>query len=162
MKELIFVRHGKSSWKYDVDDRERPLKSRGISDAKLVSQVFKNQNVGIDAIFSSPANRAYSTCKIFLQNMNFDLSKAIISDELYDFGGESVLNFIKNLDNSHNCVMLFGHNHAFTSLINDLGDRFIGNLPTSGLARITFDIEQWQHIRLGQTKSLIFPKDLKG
>ena len=55
MKELIFVRHGKSSWKYDVGDRERPLKSRGISDAKLVSQVFKNQNVGIDAIFSSPA-----------------------------------------------------------------------------------------------------------
>ena len=37
MKTIILVRHGKSSWNEQVTDRERPLKIRGVNDAKRVA-----------------------------------------------------------------------------------------------------------------------------
>ena len=67
MKTLILVRHGKSSWEYSVDDKDRPLKERGVNDGHLISEEFKSQNAStIDAAFSSPANRALHTGMIFL------------------------------------------------------------------------------------------------
>ena len=30
MKEIILLRHAKSSWEYDVEDRNRPLSQKGI------------------------------------------------------------------------------------------------------------------------------------
>ena len=30
MKELILLRHAKSSWDYNVEDRNRPLSEKGI------------------------------------------------------------------------------------------------------------------------------------
>ena len=41
MKELILIRHAKSSWKYNVIDHERPLTDRGLEDAMLVSNYLK-------------------------------------------------------------------------------------------------------------------------
>ena len=70
MKTLIFVRHGKSSWEFNVSDENRPLKSRGITDANTVSKHLKTKEIAIDFLYSSPANRAFSTCKIFVKNLN--------------------------------------------------------------------------------------------
>ncbi|WP_040254618.1 SixA phosphatase family protein [Psychroserpens mesophilus] len=161
MRQLVLIRHAKSSWEYDVTDAERPLKKRGFRDAALVSKAFKNTSILPDVIFSSPANRALSTCKIFVKNLNLEEKRINIVEELYDFGGESVINFIKNIDDSYEKVMIFGHNHAFTSICNIFGDQFIDNLPTSGLVVINLDVTSWQDFKKGITKLTIFPRDLK-
>ncbi|WP_299229411.1 histidine phosphatase family protein [uncultured Psychroserpens sp.] len=161
MKKLILIRHAKSSWKYNVDDRERPLKKRGFRDAELVSLAFKNRSILPDIIFSSPANRALSTCKIFINNVNFREIPLFIEDELYDFSGQNVINFLKHLDDSYEKVMIFGHNHAFTSICNIFGDKYIDNLPTCGLVVINFDDDKWRDINNGMTEFTIFPRDLK-
>jgi phosphohistidine phosphatase len=80
---------------------------------------------------------------------------------LYDFGGEYVINFIKNLDENYQNVMIFGHNHAFTSICNIFGDMFVDNLPTSGLMVIDFSIDSWKDVNKGKTRFTIFPRDLK-
>lgn len=161
MKQLYIVRHGKSSWDYDVDDKDRPLMQRGINDAILVSNHLKNKLESINAVFSSPANRALHTCLIFMRKLELDVSKVIITDQLYDFGGISVSNFIKQLDNSYKNVMIFGHNHAFTSISNIFGNKSIDNLPTSGVVKLNFDVERWQDVEHGTTELTIFPKQLK-
>ncbi|MBR9845701.1 MAG: histidine phosphatase family protein [Algicola sp.] len=161
MRQLVLIRHAKSSWKYDVTDAERPLKKRGLRDAALVSKSFKKEGFLPDIIFSSHANRALSTCKIFVENLHLDEKMIHITEELYDFGGQNVMNFIKNIDNSYEKVMIFGHNHAFTSICNIFGDQFIDNLPTSGLVVINFDVTSWQDVKKGITKLTIFPRDLK-
>ena len=114
-----------------------------------------------EALFSSPAKRAFETCKIFTTNMGFSYKKVQISDQLYDFGGNKVANFIKLLDNNYNDVMIFGHNHALTAIVNTYGDRDIDNLPTSGLVVIKFKINSWKDIERGKTELIIFPRDLK-
>jgi len=161
MKTLIFVRHGKSSWDYEVDDKDRPLKERGINDAHMVADQLKRKGLEIDKCFSSPANRALHTGMIFLRNLNFDFKRFEVSDELYDFSGETVLNFLKGLDDDLSIVLLFGHNYAFTSLVNMLGDDYLENLSTAGMAILEFDHANWHDLRKGKTKEIILPKELR-
>ncbi|MCB0372757.1 MAG: histidine phosphatase family protein [Muricauda sp.] len=161
MKQLILMRHGKSSWDYDVSDKDRPLKERGIEDAHLVSQTFKLHAPKIDFAFSSPANRALHTSMIFVRNLDFDLSNFRVDASLYDFSGQSVRQFVESLDNSLDIVAIFGHNYAFTSLANTWGDQYIENVPTAGLVHITFGVDNWSEIAKGTTKQIVFPKHLK-
>lgn len=161
MRKLILMRHGKSSWNYDVSDIERPLKARGINDSKLIAEVFKPNKIENLSIYSSPANRAYSTCKIFTSLINYPLSDVEIIEDLYDFGGSSVINFVKSLSDSKKNVMIFGHNHAFTSISNIFGDKFIDNLPTAGLVILSFDISSWKDLKKGKTELMLFPRDFK-
>ncbi|MEO1032449.1 MAG: histidine phosphatase family protein [Bacteroidota bacterium] len=161
MKSIVLVRHGKSSWEFDVSDRQRPLKQRGINDAQLVANEFIKSNKIPKHIFSSPANRALSTCKIFAKIFSLSENSISIEDSLYDFGGENVLHFIKALPNTYDDIMIFGHNYAFTSIANIFGDKFIENVPTSGLIKLKFDIANWQDLKQGTTELIIIPKELK-
>ncbi|GAB4164871.1 MAG: phosphohistidine phosphatase SixA [Winogradskyella sp.] len=161
MKSITLVRHGKSSWEFSVSDALRPLKNRGVKDAKLVADQYNRFSELPKMIYSSPAVRAFSTCKIFLEAFNLTEDSVSVKDDLYDFGGESVVNFIKKLPNDYDSVMLFGHNHAFTSIANIFGDKFIDNLPTSGLVKLNFEIYDWYDLKKGTTEFIIIPKDLK-
>lgn len=161
MKELILVRHGKSSWQYSAADKDRPLLERGIKDGYLVSGAFKAKSPGIDMVFSSPANRAFHTCMIVLRTINFPLDRCRITEALYDFSGESVMTFVHGMDNDLDRVMIFGHNHAFTHVANQWGDQSIANVPTTGLVHLQFDVDDWAEIDRGKTFQKIFPKHLK-
>jgi len=161
MKTIILVRHGKSSWEYGVSDKDRPLKERGINDAHLVSKKFKQENIVVDHAYSSPANRALHTSMIFLRNLEHGFHKFEIKDDLYDFSGESLKNFVAGIDDSKHSIMIFGHNYAFTTMVNIWGDKHIENVPTSGLVQIQFFEEKWNQISKGKTKLILFPKQLK-
>ena len=126
-----------------------------------MSKRFQQKSITPDFVFSSPANRALTTCRIFTEVLNLKENTFKIEEELYDFGGESVINFIKTIDKKNEVIMIFGHNHAFTSICNIFGNNFIDNLPTSGLVVIDFDIDSWENIKKGVTRFSIFPRDLK-
>lgn len=161
MKTLTLIRHAKSSWDYQVGDKDRPLNQRGITDAHLVSSHLAKNPFFADAVFSSYANRALHTCTIFMRNLDISFSKLSVTPQLYDFSGDTVLPFIKGIDDSHEKVVIFGHNHAFTHLANILGDHFIDNLPTSGVVTLTFPVTRWKEITKGTTVNTVFPKQLK-
>jgi phosphohistidine phosphatase len=161
MKTIVLVRHAKSSWDHDVDDLNRPLSKRGLADASLLSKAFISYNFYPDAIFSSPAKRALTTCSIFIENLSLSKERLSIEEQLYDFGGNQVLQFIKALNSDIDKVMIFGHNHAFTALANSLGDKAIDNLPTSGLVMIHFEVDTWKAVSKGTTKMILRPRDFK-
>nr|WP_299345087.1 histidine phosphatase family protein [Allomuricauda sp.] len=161
MKQIVLMRHGKSSWEYDVSDKDRPLKERGIKDAHLVARKFIDSKIEINAAFSSPANRALHTSMIFLRVLGFNLNDFRVMEDLYDFSGNSVNDFVKSLNNEMDTVAIFGHNYAFTNLANRWGDQYIENLPTAGIARIQFEVDEWSMIAKGSTKEIIIPKKLR-
>ncbi|KAB5485656.1 MULTISPECIES: SixA phosphatase family protein [Flagellimonas] len=161
MKQLILMRHAKSSWDYEVSDKDRPLLQRGINDAHLVSKTFKAHAPKLDFIYSSPAIRALHTSMIFVRNFDYDLAHFRVDKSLYDFSGDSVQRFVEQLDNGLETVALFGHNYAFTSLANAWGDQYIDNVPTAGLVHITFGVDDWSKISKGTTKQMVFPKQLR-
>ncbi len=161
MKTIVLIRHAKSSWDHDLRDLDRPLSVRGFTDANLLSKAFTEYNYAPDAVYSSPANRASTTCAIFMENLNLPKSLLVVEEQLYDFGGNQVHNFIKSLDNDLKKIMIFGHNHALTSLANSFGDIPIDNLSTSGLVMIDFKVDHWKDIVRGTTKLILMPKDFK-
>ncbi len=161
MKTLYLVRHAKSSWEHDVPDHQRPLKKRGHNDALLVSELVSLELKPPQKIISSDANRAQTTAKYFKKAFNVTDEDFILDHQLYDFSGRSVMQIIKNLDDSLKCVMIVGHNHAFTSIVNMLGNEYIDNLPTSGFVQIRFDVASWKEITSGKTKKMVFPRHLR-
>jgi len=161
MKTLYLARHAKSSWKHDVIDHQRPLKGRGNRDGTLVSEYVAKNHKAPQKIISSDAVRALSTASYFKKAFQVADSDFSTNHNLYDFSGQSVMEVIKGLDNTQDCIMIVGHNHAFTGIVNMLGNEYIDNLPTCGFVIIEFNVEAWQDISTGKTATMVFPRHLK-
>jgi phosphohistidine phosphatase len=114
-----------------------------------------------DVVYSSIANRALHTCAIFCRTLNYPFENITIKEDLYDFGGSDLLKTVKSCDDAVNTLMVFGHNHAITAVVNTYGDQFFDNVPTSGFVMIQFKTDSWKTLEDGKTTLKIFPKDLK-
>ncbi|MEN2401315.1 histidine phosphatase family protein [Flavobacterium sp. MC2016-06] len=161
MKNLILIRHAKSSWDAPLKDFDRPLMKRGILDAHDVSANISKFLPKTYIIWSSTAARAAETALIFAQNISYPIESIVFKDDLYTFDDRQLEKVIKSCDNSLESVILFGHNEAITNFVNKFGDVFIENVPTSGFVALQFDSESWDTINKGKTHKTIFPKDLK-
>ena len=161
MKNLILIRHAKSSWEAPLKDFDRPLMKKGIHDAHNVSASISKFLPKTFLMWSSTAARALETALIFAQNISYPLESIIFKDDLYTFDEKQLEKVIKSCNNAFESVILFGHNEAITNFVNKFGDVFIENVPTSGFVALQFDAESWDTINKGKTQKTIFPKDLK-
>lgn len=161
MKQLILVRHAKSSWDLPVQDFDRPLSNRGIQNAHLVSGKAVNYLPDTFIIWSSAAKRAMETAIIFTQNFNCPIESIILKRELYTFDLDKLEASIKNCNNQFDNLILFGHNEAITNFVNKFGNVYVENVSTSGFVSITFDTDTWVTISKGKTIKVLFPKDLQ-
>ena len=161
MKQLILVRHAKSSWDAPLRDVDRPLTNKGIQDAHLVSSHISNQIPKSFLVWSSIAKRASETAIIFAQNIAFPIESITFKEELYTFDEKKLEQIIKLCPNDYDNLILFGHNEAITNFVNKFGNIFIDNVSTSGFVNIIFDTNSWNDIEKGVTKKVIFPSDLK-
>ena len=146
MKSIIFLRHSKSSWDYNVSDINRPLNEIGISKIKKISSSSKKEFSSVEIFFSSPANRAIHTAIILARELSHDLSKIKIVEKLYTFSSNEVFDFIKNIDEEYSNVALIGHNPAYTEIANYFNGNRMDNLPTSRWFSLKFDTNYWTDI----------------
>jgi phosphohistidine phosphatase len=148
MKNLILIRHAKSSWDFPLSDIDRPLSQRGIEDAFLISSKL---NILI-------AKRTQETCYIFAQNLLIPIENIIFRKDLYTFDYKELYDKITQCDNRFENIVLFGHNDAITSFVNKFGNKHISNVPTSGVVQIEFNEDNWLNIKKGKIKHILFPK----
>ncbi len=163
MKTLFLVRHAKSDWNdVEFNDFERPLNHRGLRNAPLMAQRLKLLNVPVELIISSPAKRALHTSQIFAQFLDYPLQKIKIVPELYGADAKRFLKTITGLPSEINTAIIFGHNPTITDMVEYLADYKIDKLPTTGIAMIAFDIQEWKMVSkdLGELKMLDYPKKM--
>lgn len=161
MKRLILVRHGKSSWKENLPDDQRPLKKRGFKDADLVTKAYLVSRDEPLTLWSSYAVRALTTAEIFKDRLNISDDHFHVKKELYTFNGSQLLKTIQTCDDSVENLMVFGHNPAMTSVVNLLGDQEFDNIPTTGLTVLEFETDSWKNLKDGKTILYLFPKNLR-
>lgn len=161
MKNLILIRHAKSSWEAPLKDIDRPLEQRGIKDAHLVAINCIKYIPSTFVIWSSIAKRASETALIFAQNLLYPIESIIFKEELYTFDEKQLEKVIKSCNNNFENVILFGHNDAITNFVNKFGDIFIDNVPTAGFVFLEFQTHDWNEISKGKTQKILFPKKLK-
>ena len=145
MKTITIVRHAKSSWDNpDVNDFERPLNARGFADAPIIADRISKLMKLPDLFMSSPALRAKTTAEIFVEKFGVPVSKIVLDKDIYDKGSKYIMEFIKNLDEKIESVIIFGHNPDITSLATYYSGNYFDNIPTCGVICIDFDSNNWQ------------------
>ena len=160
MKTWVMVRHAKSSWEFNLTDRERPLADRGVKDAILIGRELSKHNLHIDQVFSSPAKRAFDTALLMGSELGLSTENIQVEEELYDFMGKQALGFVRSLPDDLHTIMTFGHNNACTHLAQSLGNYKNTNIPTATAVIFHFDVSLWSDIQQCNCTS-IRPKTLR-
>lgn len=161
MKNLILIRHAKSSWDTPLNDKERPLSKRGVKDAHIMATATAEYLPKTFIIWSSPAQRAKSTAYIFSENLAIPSESIMFSNELYTFDEKELEKTIRACDNIYDNLIIFGHNDAITNFVNTFGNTAVKNVPTAGFVSLQFNEDNWNDITRGVTKKILFPRDVK-
>ncbi len=156
MKTLTLVRHAKSSWKdTSLRDRDRPLNKRGQRDAPIMGKRLHEHGIRPSLIVSSPANRAWTTAKIFARELSYPLEFLQRDDNLYLAAVDRILDVIVSQDESFNSLMIVGHNPGFTDFANFLSPGLTHNLPTAGVVSVSIDQDHWNLYEQPRTELLV-------
>lgn len=149
MKELILVRHAKSSWRDpSLDDHSRPLNKRGKRDAPEMGERLARRGCNPDLLISSSADRALKTARTIAGKLGYPRERIQVEERIYHAGVAELLAAIRGVDESVETLMMFGHNPGFTQLANLLGPRDIFNMPTCAVLHLRFEIDDWA--KMGQ------------
>ena len=162
MKYLFMMRHAKSSWKNpSLADHERPLNSRGKTDAPKMGHFISSTGKIPGIILCSTAKRARQTVDYFLQECPFD-GEVIYRQNLYHGGLEDYWDEIQLLDDAIESAFIVGHNPGLEYAIEDLCGKY-EIMPTSAIALIKLDISSWKDLNLetsGELVSVFRPKEI--
>lgn len=158
-RQILFIRHAKSAYPEGVSDEFRPISPEGVQKTLKICTWLKKQDFTPELLISSSAKRARETAEIIQQKV-YPSCELHIQHSLYTFSPFEVLTFIKNLPETLNRVVLFGHNPAFHECVERLSQTSIEKFPTTGTALISFDVHNWNAISNGTLEWMMFPKML--
>lgn len=164
MKQLLIIRHAKSSWDINIlNDFDRTLNERGHSDAPKMANRLLAKNINIDAFISSPAKRAFTTASYFAKAYNKTEEDIIQIEELYHASVTVFYNVVGNIDDKFNTVAIFSHNPGITDFINELTNTRIDDMPTCGIFAINIDAKNWTNFKKATKQFLFFdyPKAIR-
>tara|TARA_B100000965_G_scaffold77091_2_gene61217 strand:- start:5370 stop:5861 length:492 start_codon:yes stop_codon:yes gene_type:complete len=159
VRNLLLVRHAESSLNYsNLNDFDRTLNNMGKSDAKLMAKKLLENRFNIEHIISSGANRALSTSKIISENIGFPVKSIQINNDIYNSSEKNMLNIINSIDDKYEFVMITGHNPTFHYLSQLLSNELIIKFPTCSMFAISFNVDLWSEVSIGEKKFMIFPQ----
>jgi len=157
MKTLYLVRHAKSDWSHaQQTDFERGLSNRGVKDLDLISNLISSLIQVPDCLLSSPANRAFTTAKVFAEKFGLSDSDVLIEDGLYANSTKFIIKTLADTNDKFQSLMIFGHNPDITSLASYFSGTYFENVPTTGVVALEFDCSSWKNIEDKNAKVLFF------
>ena len=162
MKTLMFLRHAKSSWaEPGISDHDRPLTERGKQDAPRVGQWLKEQGLTPDLIVCSTAKRAVKTANKVARTCGY---QGVIeeTDTLYLAPADQYLEYVRQLPDQHNLVLVVGHNPGLEDAVEALTGH-CERLATATLAQVSLEIACWRELPsspTGRLVNLCHPKQL--
>lgn len=168
MKTLYLLRHAKSSWDDPtLDDRERPLNTRGKKAASAMAGYMKKQGYRPELVLCSPAARCVQTLAAFTDTFG-DLPVRY-EEDLYLATPGILHAYVTELDPALTRVLMIGHNPGigeFARMFADPGDahspEMAGKFPTAALAVLTSPTDDWADIGAApwQISEFVTPKML--
>lgn len=172
LKSLTILRHAKSGWDATVErDFDRPINVRGQRGAELIGQWLKRQKLPIDRIIASPAVRVTQTLDIFQPAADLDNLEPHWDRRIYLASAATLIDVIRETGGDAADLLISGHNPGLEDLIlmlvpesagDELREQVEQKLPTSALARLELDINDWHALDTGSARfgAFIRPRDL--
>ena len=146
MKNLLLMRHAKSSWKDDsLPDHQRPLNKRGKHDAPRMGKHLQKQGVILDAILCSTALRARETVEGLLHEYTFE-GEVEYFDDLYGADPETIISILNRLPDKVDTAMVVAHNPGLDYFLELVCDE-CGHMATACIAYVQYPLEHWIDLR---------------
>jgi phosphohistidine phosphatase len=164
MKTLHLIRHAKSSWSdSSLHDSERPLNARGRNACKLMAHPIVDAGCSFENVSCSMARRAQLTIEGLAAALPDRDIAWDVDDDLYTFGWQGLLRWIRQRNDNLNTVVLVGHNPAITDFSNVIGDGDISNVPTCGYVQLQLNADEWRQVgpSSGRIVTFLTPKMLE-
>jgi phosphohistidine phosphatase len=175
MRRLMLLRHAKTeSDAPSGEDIDRRLNERGTEDAAEIGLWMARHNYAADLVLVSTAVRACQTWDIIAPTLSAIMPRAKVAHlpELYLADPADILRTVHGATTkAPGGLLVIGHNPgmhelalALTASGNAAARRALGgNLPTSGLVVIDFDVDDWRDISFqrGRLETFVSPKLLQ-
>lgn len=161
-KTIVFIRHAKSSWTdLSMRDYDRPLDSRGLSDAPIMARKLMELGIKPDLIVSSGAKRAQETAAFFSKEADLPY---VIEENLYHAPPSSYMSVVNSLAEKINTVCLVGHNPGMTDIANLVKEGSTDDLSTCGIVIASVEGDKsWEEVDWTDTRliKILTPKQSK-
>jgi phosphohistidine phosphatase len=144
MFTLYLLRHAKAEEHSDAGDHERVLVDRGREAAGLIGRVLAGLEEQPQLVFSSTAVRALETARIIRDAWSADAPLERLR-ALYLAGPEVLLEQIHAIPSEYRSAIIVGHQPGLSLLIGQLTGAE-PDFPTTALARLDFQIEEWSAV----------------
>jgi phosphohistidine phosphatase len=114
------------------------------------------KDIKIDAFVSSPALRAFTTCKYFAEAYDVKEKKIITVPELYDPTVSAFYHAIESLDDDYKHIAIFSHNPGITEFAKRLTTTSIDDMPTCAIFAVKAPIKQWKDFAMAEKEFWFF------
>jgi phosphohistidine phosphatase len=169
MRQLLLLRHAKSSWgDANTADKDRPLNDRGRKAAATIRHAMRELGLIPDVVLVSTAKRTLETLEALEPWDDMPLIEPM--DSLYLASLPQLLSALQGVAETVRSVLLIGHNPGIHELAAELAgpgaepmaQRLAEGFPTAGLAEFAVPGPWWQ-IGAGTTRLVRFltPKGLE-
>lgn len=163
-RQLVLIRHTKSSWSdLSLSDFDRPLKKDRVGDAEKMGKVLRDLGLQAEHIICSTALRTRQTGEYFYDKLNYDAASVQFEQRIYECAPEDIYEVIRETEPDVACLVIIGHNPSLTYFANYYSANNIIEMPTTGVAWLEFDTDDWNIDRytLGTVRYYLKPKELK-
>lgn len=158
------MRHAESSRDMPgQNDLNRPLTAKGISMTNKVIGFLREQECIPDLIITSPAVRALETARLVAEGMGLAPARMQVNRTIYEADHNDLEELFYDISPSTDTLLLVGHNPGLTDFINLFLDNPADNLPTSGLACLDFNGNEWDGIldKEPELRFILYPETME-
>lgn len=162
-KHLYLLRHAEAAPKEaQQGDKARELNQTGIKDSLHLGAWFLSQNIRFDLLASSTALRAEQTAGLIAESMKLDNALITAEDVLYEASVRQFLDYVNNIDDTCQHVLISGHNPSVSYLAEYLTKSDIGDMVPAGVAIIKFPFGSWKEVseNTGELVHYLTPEDV--
>ncbi|MBI1347360.1 histidine phosphatase family protein [bacterium] len=145
-RELLLLRHGKSSWASPgLSDHDRPLNSRGVEATTQMGRLILSQRLLPALVRCSTAVRTCETWRVMAETwaeIGVPLPTYQTDSQLYLATVAQLATTIQATDDAVPRLMLIGHNPGLEELFAQLSGRH-EEIPTACLMALRLPINHW-------------------
>lgn len=157
MKQLLIIRHAKSSWaNSNEDDFDRPLNDRGRKNAPDMADRLLKRSIQPDIIVSSAAKRTVETSLLMMKQLGLQQQQLVIKKELYLAAPETIMQTILSMDDAWQTAAIIAHNPGVTDFVNTLCEVKVDDMPTCAVYAIQIKTDRWKNFSKAERAFLFF------
>ena len=161
MKTLLLLRHAKAeNGGAALPDLDRALNDRGRKEAQAVGTFIRKQDLALDLVLSSSAERTRETTELVVASAD-PAVEVRYEQRIYEAGPLRLLEVVSQIEEECSTVLLVGHNPGMEELLQLLTDR-AEHMATGTLAKIDLKASDWSKVteEKGSLDWIVKPKEL--